>query len=209
MNDLLDRCAPIRLVVTDVDGVLTDGGMYYSEKGDEMKKFNVRDGVGVALLKAAGILVGAITGETRGLIGRRMRKMGMDFVCTGVRDKAEALKACLHRLNLSPQQVAYLGDEINDLPLIGQVGVFFSVVDGADEVTRVADYTLRSHGGQGALREAAFVILRGKGAVEETLNSYLCALRSTEGRSESRFEDLREAVNTGCGSHNEQTRKPQ
>jgi len=167
------RCRRLRVIVTDVDGVLTDGGMYYGESGEEMKRFNIRDGVGVALLKCAGLFVGAMTGESRDLVDRRAEKMGMDFLVSGARHKLGALERFAAKNEFALQEVAYLGDEINDCCLLGRVGVFFAVADAGPEIRKGADVVLKTRGGAGALREAAEVVLRHQGRLKSSLSEYL------------------------------------
>jgi len=116
-NDLEKKCKGIRLVISDVDGVLTDGGMYYGENGDELKKFNVRDGVGVVLLQLAGLKVGAFTGENTQMVERRMQKIGMDFLFSNVKDKS----ACLDELMKTAKQLLKeaLEDQTIDVRRLG------------------------------------------------------------------------------------------
>jgi len=170
---LRSRCRRLRVIVADVDGVLTDGGMYYGESGEEMKRFNIRDGVGVALLKCAGLFVGAMTGESRDLVDRRAEKMGMDFLVSGARHKLSALERFAAKNGFALTEVAYIGDEINDYGLLGRVGVFFAVADAGPEIRKGADVVLKTRGGAGALREAAEVVLRHQGRLKSSLSEYL------------------------------------
>lgn len=172
-QELEDRCKKIRAVVSDVDGVLTDGGMYYGEHGDELKKFNVRDGVGVAILQASGIAAGIITGESTELVVRRMKKMGMQFAFTGIKNKKAALADFLSKHGLKQEEVAYIGDEINDFCLLGQVGVFFAPNDACNALKEKADYVLITPGGQGVLREVAELLLAAKGEYDSALENYI------------------------------------
>lgn len=166
------RCRNIRLLITDVDGVMTDGGMYYSEFGDELKKFNVRDGAGVALLHAAGIQVAAMTGEMNSLNETRMKKLKMDFFWQDVKNKKAVLDAFLTEREWSADSIAYIGDEINDICLLGQVGLFFAVADACDVLRERADVVLKTPGGRGALREAAEVILKSRNEYSDRIESY-------------------------------------
>jgi len=171
-TELEAKCRRVKAVITDVDGVLTDGGMYYSESGDELKKFNVRDGVGVVLLKLAGIKVGAMTGEKTALVERRLLKIGGDFLYVGIEDKLACLGEIVRNLQVLPENVAYVGDEINDYALLGQVGLFLTVADANPLVKAKADHVLETRGGEGALREAAALILEAQGRIEEALEAY-------------------------------------
>ncbi len=166
----------IRAVVTDVDGVLTDGCMYYSESGDELKKFNVRDGVGTALLRSAGIMLGAVTGESNELIVRRLRKLQFDFALLGARDKHRALTEYSAGRGIELAEIAYLGDEVNDCGLLRKVGIFFGVADACEPIKKAADYLLRRKGGEGALEELAEVLLAARGQYQSCLESYWKAL---------------------------------
>jgi YrbI family 3-deoxy-D-manno-octulosonate 8-phosphate phosphatase len=171
--ELKKKCLAIRVVITDVDGVLTDGGMYYAENGDELKKFNVRDGVGCVLLQLAGMKVGAFTGEAGKLIGRRIKKIGADFLFMEVRDKRASLSNYLTENGLTKDCVAYIGDEINDYSLLSSVGLFFAVADANDLIRQKADVVLQTRGGDGALREAAQLILTAQEKLNEALEMYL------------------------------------
>ena len=151
---------PIRLFLTDVDGTLTDSGMYYSERGDELKKFNTRDGKGLQLLRAAGIRVGIITGENRTLVQRRADKLGLDYCYLGIADKVAVVQQLIDELGLDWSEVAFIGDDVNDTALLERVG--FSAVP-ADAVLRnreVADFVCARKGGEGCVREVAEQLLR-------------------------------------------------
>jgi len=191
-DELKEKCLAIQAVITDVDGVMTDGGMYYGEGGDELKKFNVRDGVGVVLLRSAGIKVGAMTGESTHLVKRRMKKIGMDFLYCGVRDKSAVLKEFLAKSGLKKENVAYIGDEINDICLLGEVGLFLAVADGCQEIRDRADYVLKTRGGRGTLREAAEIILTATGKMKESFAIYRKRCMEKAGSEKPEYIDLKE-----------------
>ena len=172
-KQIKEKCKNVKLVITDVDGILTDGGMYYSESGEELKKFNVRDGIGAILLKNSGIKIGAFTGEPLELNERRLKKIGFDFMFKSVSDKLSCLNKYLEENNLKPENVAYIGDEINDYCLLDKVGVFFTVPDANPIIKEKADHILETAGGDGALREAALTILSAQGKLQQALESYL------------------------------------
>ncbi len=151
---------PIRLVLTDCDGVLTDGGMYYSEKGDELKKFNTKDGMGLQLLREAGIKRGMITGEDTQIVVARAEKLQLEYLYKGVKDKRRVLQEIIEREQIPLSQVAYIGDDCNDLECIRAVGLSIAVADATDAVKEAADHVLKAKGGCGAVREAAEFILR-------------------------------------------------
>ena len=153
------RLARIRALVMDVDGVLTDGGMYYGVKGEVMKKFHTRDGMGIARVQAAGIRVAFITGEETDIVRRRAEKLKVRDVYTGVDDKRRALDRFMKAHDLEPLQVAYIGDDVNDLPALERAGMAIAVKDAALEVRREADWITTLPGGEGAVREVCEMIL--------------------------------------------------
>ena len=167
-----ERCRKIRVVVTDVDGVLTDGGMYYGDDGVELKRFNVRDGAGIALLQAAGLKTGLLTGEISPLIERRAAKIGADFLWTGIKDKLSCLQDFADKTGITLEAIAYIGDEINDCQLPGRTGLFFTVPDGNRLIQEKADWILETPGGNGVLREVALLILETQGTLQEAMRCY-------------------------------------
>jgi N-acylneuraminate cytidylyltransferase len=152
----------IKMFLTDCDGCLTDGGMYYSENGDELKKFNTKDGMGFRLLKGQGIITGIITGEVVDLNRRRSAKLQLDIYEAGIQDKLSTVKKVCNQYGIELQNVAYVGDDLNDLEVIRAVGFGCSVSDGLEEVKRAADYVSKASGGCGAVREIIDIILRNK-----------------------------------------------
>lgn len=136
--------------------------MYYSENGDELKKFNTRDAVGLRLLQEAGIKVGIFTSENTQIVARRAKKIGVDVLRQGCKDKAADLDALLEELNLTPSQVAFIGDDINDLGILKKVGFAITPADGRPENKNLAHYICQAKGGEGAVREVAEVILHSK-----------------------------------------------
>ena len=150
----------IKMFLTDCDGCLTDGGMYYSEKGDELKKFNTKDGMGFKLLREAGIITGVITGENRELNRARAKKLKLDILEQGVKDKLATITALCQKYNISLNNVAYVGDDINDLEAIKAVGFGCCVVNGIPKVKAAAKYVTTVPGGSGAIREVADRILK-------------------------------------------------
>lgn len=150
----------IKMFLTDCDGCLTDGGMYYSENGDELKKFNTLDGMGFMLLKEKGILTGIITGEKRELNFRRYKKLNLDIFEEGVTNKLEIVKRLCVEHQIKMQDVAYVGDDINDIEVVQNVGFGCSVANGVNEVKDVAKYVTNKTGGQGAVREVIDLLLK-------------------------------------------------
>lgn len=154
------KAGMIRLLLTDCDGVLTDGGMYYSEQGDELKKFHTKDGMGLQWLKEAGIKRGMITGEDTQIAVNRAEKLQLDYLYKGIKNKRSVLQEMIEKEKIPLSQVAYIGDDCNDLECIQAVGLGIAVADAADKIKEAADYVLKTRGGCGAVREAAEFILQ-------------------------------------------------
>ena len=152
----------IKLLITDSDGVLTDGGMYYTETGDEIKKFNTKDGMGIQLLRENGIKTIILSGENVELVKRRGEKLHIEEMYLGIKEKAPVIEELAKKYNISLKQIAYIGDDINDLEAVKIVGFGCSVCDGIEEMKSAAKYITKARGGQGALREVAELILRAK-----------------------------------------------
>jgi YrbI family 3-deoxy-D-manno-octulosonate 8-phosphate phosphatase len=155
----------IRLFATDVDGVLTDAGMYYAESGDEWKKFNTRDGMGIKLLQRAGIITAIVTQERTKLVARRAEKLAIPELHQGVMDKLSCLREMAARHGLTLSQVAYIGDDINDLEALKVVGFSASPADGMPQIAAAVDYVCQKKGGEGAVREIVEMILEAQGQV--------------------------------------------
>jgi len=149
----------IKLFLTDCDGCLTDGGMYYSEMGDELKKFNTRDGMGIAILKENNIITGIITGEKVELNRRRAEKLKVDIIKMGCKDKLSVVKDICEEYGIEMKNVCYVGDDINDIEVIKEVGYGCAPADACSEVKDVADFITTSSGGNGVIREIADLIV--------------------------------------------------
>jgi len=158
----------IRLFATDVDGVLTDAGMYYSESGDEWKKFNTRDGMGIKLLQKAGLVTAIVTQERTRLVARRAEKLAIPELHQGVMDKLSVIREMAARHGISLQQVAYIGDDVNDIEALQAVGFSAAPADGLPQVLKVVDYVCRQKGGEGAVRELAEMILLSRPGAKNT-----------------------------------------
>ena len=161
----------IRLFATDLDGVLTDGGMYYAESGDEWKKFNTRDGMGIKLLQRAGLITAIVTQERTKLVARRAEKLAIPELHQGVMDKLLRVREMARRHGLTLSQVAYIGDDINDLETLKEVGFSATPADGMPQVAAVVDYICQKKGGEGAVREIIEMILEAQGAKFEVRSS--------------------------------------
>ncbi|MBD0315812.1 MAG: HAD hydrolase family protein [Nitrospiraceae bacterium] len=147
------------MLATDVDGVLTDAGMYYSEYGDEWKKFNTRDGMGLKLLQKAGLITAIVTQERTKLVARRAEKLTIPELHQGVMDKLPVIRSMAERYGLTLRQVAYIGDDVNDLQALTAVGFSASPADGMPVVRVAVDYVCEKKGGEGAVREIIDMIL--------------------------------------------------
>lgn len=164
-DDLRRRIAGIRLVVFDVDGVLTDGHVILGDDGFELKAFHTRDGLGMRLLQNSGVEIGIITGRTSTVVGRRAEELRVRHLMQGRPDKGPALAELIERLQIEPAHAAYVGDDMVDLPAMRAVGLGIAVAD-ADRFTRDhAHYVTRAPGGRGAAREVCELVM----AVQETL----------------------------------------
>jgi YrbI family 3-deoxy-D-manno-octulosonate 8-phosphate phosphatase len=158
----------IRLFATDVDGVLTDAGMYYSESGDEWKKFNTRDGMGIKLLQKAGLITAIVTQERTRLVARRAEKLAIPELHQGVMDKLSVIQEMATRHGISLRQVAYVGDDVNDIEALKAVGLSAAPADGLPQVLEVVEYVCRLKGGEGAVRELAEMILQSRSETKNT-----------------------------------------
>jgi 3-deoxy-D-manno-octulosonate 8-phosphate phosphatase (KDO 8-P phosphatase) len=150
MRDILERAARIRLVVFDVDGVLTDGSLYLGDDGQEYKAFHSRDGHGMKMLQEAGIDIAIITGRTSDVVRHRMESLGIRHVYQGQRDKVPAFEALVAKVGLQAEEVAYEGDDVVDLPVMRRDGLAIAVADAHPEVRRHAHWHTPHGGGRGA-----------------------------------------------------------
>ncbi|MDR3713564.1 MAG: HAD-IIIA family hydrolase [Puia sp.] len=155
-GDLKEKAKKIKLLLTDVDGVLTDNGVYYSERGEEMKRFSIRDGMGVERLrKEAGIDTGFVTGETSPSVVRRAEKLSIKELHLDIKDKSGRLEEILAAKGLRWEEIAYIGDDVNDLQVLKKAGVSACPKDAMPDVSAIVDYTCSRMGGYGAFREFA------------------------------------------------------
>jgi 3-deoxy-D-manno-octulosonate 8-phosphate phosphatase (KDO 8-P phosphatase) len=166
---LAERCRRLRLVLTDVDGVLTDGRVLLLPDGREVTAFHIRDGLGVALARRAGLRVGILSGRSSEAVSRRAADLGMEPVVQGASDKRAALDEILRREGLDARDVAYLGDDVNDLSVMAAVGLSAAPADAALEVREQALLLTEARGGEGCLRQFLEAILRARGEWEEAL----------------------------------------
>jgi YrbI family 3-deoxy-D-manno-octulosonate 8-phosphate phosphatase len=149
----------INMVITDVDGVLTDGSMYYSENGESLKSFNTRDGMGFELLTLNNIIPVILTKESSKIVLKRAKKIRVDETHIGIENKLEKGLEIINKYNISPRNVAFIGDDINDIPLLGVVGFSCCPLDADEEVKNKVKYICKKPGGKGVLREVANMVI--------------------------------------------------
>ena len=168
-----ERASGVRLMIFDVDGVLTDGRLYLSDNGEEMKAFSTWDGQGIKMLQESGIAVGVITARSSRVVERRARELGIKLLRQGASDKAGALAGLLAGQNLQASEAGYMGDDLADLPVLMRCG-FAATVPSAPEVVRArVHYVARAAGGEGAAREVCEFILRAQNSLENAVAAYL------------------------------------
>lgn len=173
MQDILDKAKEIKLVVFDVDGVLTDGSLFLGDAGEEYKAFNSRDGHGMKMLQSTGIEIGIITGRTSDVVRHRMQSLGIQHVYQGKLDKLPAFEELCQLTGTSPQQVAYVGDDVVDLPILVRVGLAIGVQDAHPMVKQHSHWLTPSNGGRGAARDVCELILRAQGQLDDMLEKYI------------------------------------
>ena len=162
-NKLKQKCKKIKLVITDVDGVLTDGGMYYSEKGEVMKKFNAKDGMGVELLLQNNIKTVLLTRENSKIVKKRGLKIKAASTITGIQKKELHLETICKKFRVIPKEIAYIGDDINDIEISKLVRLSASPLDGITQFKKNVDYICKNKGGNGAFREFVDLIIISRG----------------------------------------------
>ena len=163
----------IKLIVLDVDGVLTDGKLLIGSDGNEYKSFNVKDGMGISLARYAGIKFAIITGRKSKAVDIRAKELNIDYVYQGVSNKNEILDNLISLLGIKLEEVCYIGDDINDIPVIQKVGLSFAPSDALDLVKENVTYVTTSKGGEGAVREMIDIILKGQLDYKSLVNEYL------------------------------------
>ena len=170
---VLAKAANIRLIALDVDGIMSDGKVYFSASGDELKAFNILDGLGLKQLMAAGITVAVITGRRSPLTEKRMTDLGITHLLQGREDKRTALLEIVDLLGIAASDIAYMGDDLPDLPALQYAGLGITVPNSYWLLQEHADYCTRKRGGDGAVREACDLILAAQGKLDAALAPYL------------------------------------
>lgn len=173
--EVQERAARIKLLLMDCDGVLTDGRIWLFENGEEQKGFHTRDGLGIDLLHRAGLRSGIISGRTSRAVETRARTLGMSFVVQGHENKVQAFAGVLAQAGVSNAEVAYIGDDLNDIPLMVQSGLGVAVADAALETREHAHYVTKAPGGFGAVREVIELLLKSQGRWDDLIKKYLAA----------------------------------
>lgn len=170
---LIARAQRIRLAVFDVDGVLTDGRIYVGERGEEMKVFNILDGLGMKMLSASGVVTALISGRKSKMVTLRAKEMGISYPLQGITDKLDAYGKLLRKLRVAEEESSFMGDDLPDIPVLRRCGLAFSV-PGAPEIVRGhAHYVTRAKGGGGAVREVCEFLMHSRGTLDQQLRPYL------------------------------------
>lgn len=167
-----NEAKPIRLILSDVDGVLTDGGVVYDNEGVEQKKFHIRDGLGIKLWQAAGHTFGILTARNSHIVQVRAAELGIGIVCQGFEDKLSKAREIIADVGVERSEVCFIGDDLPDLPVIREVGLGVAVADAATDVRESANYVTKCPGGAGAVREVIEMILRAQMRWEDIIRPY-------------------------------------
>lgn len=173
LTSIQPRAAHIKLLLMDCDGVLTDGQLMLLENGDEQKRFNVRDGQGLVLLHRAGLRSGVISGRRSSFVERRMRELGVTYLRQGSVDKIKDFTELIAEAKVAEHEVAFVGDDLADIPLMRRVGLAIAVADAVAETRTAADHVTHSKGGDGAVREVVELILKAQGRWAELVAGFL------------------------------------
>ncbi|MDO8413006.1 MAG: HAD hydrolase family protein [Gallionellaceae bacterium] len=171
--EIVTAAQPIRLIAFDIDGIMTDGGLYLSDSGEEFKRFNSLDGHGLKMLKASGVELAIITGRISRCVELRAQSLGITHLYQGIANKLEAMQNLLAKLRLLPQAAAFMGDDVVDLPVMLYVGLAISVPDAPHTVRSRAHYVTQRDGGHGAVREACELLMSAQGTLDAQLAPYL------------------------------------
>ena len=177
---MMEKTLHIRLLAMDVDGVLTRGDVVYSNSGDEHKVFNIQDGCGIAVARHAGLMTAFITGRESPAVERRARELCVDYPITGCRDKGAAIRDLLLRAGLRIEEVAFVGDDINDILAFRECGWKVAVNNACEDLKAQADHITEHRGGNGAVREVIEMILKAQGKWAAAVDAYLKALEEAD-----------------------------
>ncbi|MDO8683031.1 MAG: HAD hydrolase family protein [Armatimonadota bacterium] len=169
----MERLKKIKLLAMDVDGVLTDGSMFYLEEAGQARVFNVQDGLGIRMAMLAGLQIAWITGNISETVARRATDLGVTDLFQGARYKSEAVRELMRRHGLSAEEVAYIGDDLNDLPAFEAAGVSFAVSNAVQDIKDAANFITTRRGGSGAIREVIEIILKSQGKRQDAVAAVL------------------------------------
>ncbi|MDD2724071.1 MAG: 3-deoxy-manno-octulosonate-8-phosphatase KdsC [Methylovulum sp.] len=173
LSSLYAKASQIKLLILDVDGVLTDGKLFFDHEGNEYKSFHAQDGHGIKLLRQTGVEVAVISGRRSNAVSLRMNSLGIAHVYQGHEDKRAAFQELLATLKITPAQAAYVGDDLLDLPIMARAGLAIAVNDAVDTVKQHAQWHTQRNGGQGAVREVCDLIMQAQGHYDAIVETYL------------------------------------
>lgn len=172
MQNRIEKAKKIKVLILDVDGVLTDGKLFFDEQGREYKSFNVKDGLGIKLLQKTGVQIAVISGRGSKSVALRMEMLGIELVYLKQSDKGLAFKDIIDKVGCTPEQTAHVGDDLIDLPVLIQVGFAIAVQDASESILPYVDWQTRQAGGQGAVREVCDFILQAQGNLDGLIESF-------------------------------------
>ncbi|MEF3074646.1 3-deoxy-manno-octulosonate-8-phosphatase KdsC [Methylobacter sp. Wu1] len=173
MQAVLEKAKKLKLLILDVDGVLTDGKLFFDNEGNEYKAFHARDGHGIKLLRQTGVEVAVISGRKSNSVALRMKNLGIEYVYQGHENKIAAFDEIIDKLQITPDQAAHVGDDLLDLPIMIRAGLAIAVDDANFVVKQHADWCTTLPGGHGAVREVCDLIMQAQGRFEDVVNAYL------------------------------------
>lgn len=173
MQKVFAKARAIKLLICDVDGVMTDGGLFFGDNGLEYKAFHSRDGLGIKMLQRSGIPLAVITARTSEVVKHRMKNLNIDLVFQGQLDKVHAFEELCQTQKLTPEQIAYVGDDLVDMPVMKKVGLSIAVADAHERVKHHADWITQHGGGHGAVRDVCELLMKAQGTLEEQFSIYL------------------------------------
>lgn len=170
---VFSKAKVIKLLICDVDGVMTDGSLFFGDNGLEYKAFHSRDGLGIKMLQRSGIPLAVITARTSDVVTHRMKNLNIDLVFQGQLNKMQAFEQLCQQLDLSPEQVAYVGDDLVDLPVMKKAGLSIAVADAHERVIHAANWTTQHNGGHGAVRDVCELLMEAQGTLEAQFSVYI------------------------------------
>ncbi len=173
MDEITQKAKQLKLLILDVDGVLTDGRLFFDKNGEEYKSFHARDGHGIKLLRQTGVEIAVISGRKSQSVALRMKALGIKYVYQGHENKIAAFNEIIQTIGIKPEQAAHMGDDLLDLPIMVRVGLSIAVNDANNSVKEYADWCTETSGGLGAVREVCDFIMQAQGTFDKVLKSYM------------------------------------